>query len=249
MEKGDGVPRIAFGRCIDRDLARISSFPETSVWSQAPDGTIRLFPGLVRIPDVAFASWDRFPGSQDSRRSRSRPWLPTSSSRCLSESNTPAEMERKRGEYFASGVRLVWEVDPEARTVDVYTPDGAVTCSTPRRRSTAATSCLDSPWSSSELFCGTGPARLIDRAIVVVDPNFIKEHPNARPSSPPLPRPATVPAAQPSRVPQGRRLRVRSARPGRSAGARGAGRLADGPAGSAGRAISRPRPSAASSCS
>jgi Putative restriction endonuclease len=27
-----------------------------------PDGTIRLFPGLVRIPDVAFASWDCFPG-------------------------------------------------------------------------------------------------------------------------------------------------------------------------------------------
>src|SRR6516225_9974339 len=27
-----------------------------------PDGTIRLFSGLVRIPDVAFASWDCFPG-------------------------------------------------------------------------------------------------------------------------------------------------------------------------------------------
>jgi Uma2 family endonuclease len=24
-------------------------------------GTVRLFPGLVRIPDVAFASWGRFP--------------------------------------------------------------------------------------------------------------------------------------------------------------------------------------------
>ena len=26
-----------------------------------PHGTIKLFAGLVRIPDVAFASWDRFP--------------------------------------------------------------------------------------------------------------------------------------------------------------------------------------------
>ena len=26
------------------------------------DGTMKLFGGLVRIPDVAFASWDRFPG-------------------------------------------------------------------------------------------------------------------------------------------------------------------------------------------
>ena len=27
-----------------------------------PDGMMRLFPGLVRIPDVAFVSWDRIPG-------------------------------------------------------------------------------------------------------------------------------------------------------------------------------------------
>ncbi|HSX81210.1 MAG TPA: Uma2 family endonuclease, partial [Candidatus Saccharimonadia bacterium] len=27
----------------------------------APDGTMRLAPGLVRIPDVAFISWDRLP--------------------------------------------------------------------------------------------------------------------------------------------------------------------------------------------
>jgi Putative restriction endonuclease len=33
------------------------------------DGTIRLFPGLVRIPDVAFASWSCFP---DRRRPKAR---------------------------------------------------------------------------------------------------------------------------------------------------------------------------------
>jgi hypothetical protein len=42
----------------------------------------------------------------------------------LSPSNTEAEMARKRQEYFAAGVRLVWMVDPDARTVTVYTaPD------------------------------------------------------------------------------------------------------------------------------
>jgi Uma2 family endonuclease len=39
----------------------------------------------------------------------------------LSESNTVAEMARKRQEYFDSGGRLDWEVDPDARTVTVYT--------------------------------------------------------------------------------------------------------------------------------
>lgn len=35
-------------------------------------------------------------------------------------SNTAAEMARKRSDYFAVGVRLVWQVDPVARTVSVY---------------------------------------------------------------------------------------------------------------------------------
>ena len=30
-------------------------------------------------------------------------------------------MRQKRRDYFAAGVQLVWEVDPEARTVSVYT--------------------------------------------------------------------------------------------------------------------------------
>jgi len=33
-------------------------------------------------------------------------------------------MARKRVEYFVGGSKLVWEVDPEKRTVEVYTsPD------------------------------------------------------------------------------------------------------------------------------
>jgi Uma2 family endonuclease len=95
------------------------------------DGMMRLFPGLVRIPDVAFASWDRFPG----RKIPQEPipsLVPDLAIEVLSESNTVKEMERKRGEYFASGVCVVWEVDPRSRSVTVYTPDGSeTTCSSP----------------------------------------------------------------------------------------------------------------------
>jgi Uma2 family endonuclease len=38
----------------------------------------------------------------------------------LSRSNTDAEMERKRNEYFDAGVALVWLVDHRTRTVQVY---------------------------------------------------------------------------------------------------------------------------------
>jgi Uma2 family endonuclease len=83
-------------------------------------GTVRLMAGLVRIPDVAFTSWDRIPG----RRWPTAPiptLAPDLAVEVLSSSNTPAEMARKRLDYFTAGVRLVWEIDPDARTVSVYT--------------------------------------------------------------------------------------------------------------------------------
>src|SRR5262249_15287473 len=83
-------------------------------------GTVQLFPGLVRIPDVAFASWDRFPGR---KRPKARiPHLaPDLVVEVLSKGNTRAEMARKLGEYFEAGVRLVWLVDHRKRTVRVHT--------------------------------------------------------------------------------------------------------------------------------
>jgi Uma2 family endonuclease len=84
------------------------------------DGTIRLFPGLLRIPDVAFTSWTRLPGRRVPADAVPR-LAPDLAVEVLSASNTPGEMARKRQEYFAAGVVLVWQIDPEARTVEVYT--------------------------------------------------------------------------------------------------------------------------------
>ena len=89
-------------------------------------GMMRLCPGLVRIPDVAFASWDRFP----QRRWTGEPipdLVPDLAVEVLSESNTPAEMSIKVGEYFSAGVHLVWLVDPSSRTATVFiTADNSV---------------------------------------------------------------------------------------------------------------------------
>ncbi|SRR5579883_2235348 len=83
-------------------------------------GMMRLAPGLVRIPDVSFISWDHIPG----RRMPTEPipdLYPDLAVEVLSTSNTAAEMLRKCREYFAAGARLVWLIDPVARTVAVYT--------------------------------------------------------------------------------------------------------------------------------
>jgi Uma2 family endonuclease len=89
-------------------------------------GTVRLEPGLVRIADVAFFSWKHLGG----RKVPSTPVpsiYPDLAVEVLSESNSKGEMERKRKDYFFHGVRLVWEVDPKQRCMDVYTnPDDFV---------------------------------------------------------------------------------------------------------------------------
>jgi Uma2 family endonuclease len=85
-----------------------------------PDGTVELMPGLVRIPDVAFTSWGRLPG----RRYPTSPvprLAPNLAVEILSRGNTPGEMAAKRQDYFNAGVELVWEIDPQSRTVAVYT--------------------------------------------------------------------------------------------------------------------------------
>jgi len=86
-------------------------------------GMMRLMAGLVRIPDVAFISWRRLPN----RRVSTEPipdLAPDLAVEVLSAGNTPGEMARKRQEYFAAGVQVVWQVDPNTRTVEVFTtPD------------------------------------------------------------------------------------------------------------------------------
>jgi Uma2 family endonuclease len=90
------------------------------------DGALRLMQGLVRIPDLAFVSWEHLP-------ERRLPIeavpdvTPDLAVEILSEGNTPAEMERKLRDYFLSGTRLVWYIDPQRRTVRVYAnPDQCI---------------------------------------------------------------------------------------------------------------------------
>lgn len=84
------------------------------------DGTFRLGKKLVRLPDVAFVSWERMPDGRVPKEPI--PFLaPDLAVEVLSEGNTVAEMKRKRREYFKRGVRLVWIVDRFTKTVAVYT--------------------------------------------------------------------------------------------------------------------------------
>lgn len=76
--------------------------------------------GNLRIPDATVCLNDKFPSGRVERLPYAD-FAPDLAAEILSASNTAAEIERKRRELFASGMKLFWVVDPARRTVDVYT--------------------------------------------------------------------------------------------------------------------------------
>jgi Uma2 family endonuclease len=87
-----------------------------------PDGVMKILPGIGRAPGVSFLSWASLPGGKPPPRSDKVPAVvPDLAVEVLSTNNTKAEMARKRDEYFRAGVKLVWEIDPETRSANVYT--------------------------------------------------------------------------------------------------------------------------------
>jgi Uma2 family endonuclease len=92
-----------------------------------PDGPMRLAPGLVRLPDIAFVSWGCL-GHRHPPKEQIAPFGPELAIEVLSPSNTRKEMADKLADYFATGTRLVWYIDPKAGTVTVYeSPDRVTT--------------------------------------------------------------------------------------------------------------------------
>ena len=86
-------------------------------------GPFRLWPGLVRIPVVSFISWDQLPNRKIPQKAIPDLY-PDLAVEVLSRKNTKTEIDRKLHEYFRSGTRLAWVVDPRKQIVRVYTaPD------------------------------------------------------------------------------------------------------------------------------
>lgn len=85
-----------------------------------PDGQLRILPSRMRLPDVCFIRWDRFPNGRlpDDTIYQVAPDLAVE---ILSKGNTRREMTLKLDEYFRAGVRLVWYIEPRSRTAKVFT--------------------------------------------------------------------------------------------------------------------------------
>jgi Uma2 family endonuclease len=142
IRQGGRLCELVDGVLVEKDMGLVESFLAMHLgrllgnfveehdlgFLAGADGALRLMPGLVRIPDVSFISWDRVPVRGEVPDEPVASLAPDLAVEVLSEGNTPAEMRRKLKDYFFSGARLVWFVDPRARTVEVFTaPDQSVT--------------------------------------------------------------------------------------------------------------------------
>ncbi len=85
-----------------------------------PDAQTYVDDVKIRIPDVSFVRWERTPNHQVS----SDPIgsiVPNLAVEVLSSGNTRSEIDLKRRELFAGGMKLMWVLDPESESVEVFT--------------------------------------------------------------------------------------------------------------------------------
>ena len=116
VEKPMGVPESFLASLVLQFIGPFVRLNKLGI-TTAPDGMYRMSEGNRREPDVSFTHKTRLGGTLPQVGG----WCPDLCVEILSPDNTRAEMATKRGEYFRSGCRLVWEIDPRGRTVDVYT--------------------------------------------------------------------------------------------------------------------------------
>ena len=93
----------------------------------ASDSGVRLErdPDTVREPDIAYTSADKIP--LDARIPGYAEVVPDLVVEIRSPSDTRREVHDKARMWLSHGVRLVWVVHPDTRTVDVHRPDRAAT--------------------------------------------------------------------------------------------------------------------------
>jgi Uma2 family endonuclease len=81
-------------------------------------------PRLVRKPDVSFVRNGRFPNDRPPRGFARL--VPDLAVEVISPNDTYYEVEDRLNDYLLVGVPLIWIVNPDRRTVHVYTPDGTI---------------------------------------------------------------------------------------------------------------------------
>ncbi len=106
------VARVLMDYIEPRNLGLVVGGDAGFILERAPD--------TVRGPDVAFIRADRVP--PDDELDGFADLSPDLAVEILSPGDRPGRVQAKVADYLRAGVRLVWMVDPRARTVVVHAP-------------------------------------------------------------------------------------------------------------------------------
>ena len=113
------------GKIVARLVAALVNFAEArrlgTVVASDSGVWLERDPDTVREPDIAFTSVERLPLDEDVAGYAEV--VPDLVVEIASPSDSRREVHDKARMWLSHGVRLVWAVHPEARTVDVHRPD------------------------------------------------------------------------------------------------------------------------------
>ena len=84
------------------------------------DTLLKLRPGLVRAPDACFIPWDRIP-DESLPKDAIASLVPELTVEVITPNNTSEEIHQKLTDYFSTGCKLSWVIDPDAKSAKVYT--------------------------------------------------------------------------------------------------------------------------------
>lgn len=132
------MPELVDGQLLDREMGQkadaIAATVLALLWNFVKENNLGLVngsqggyqifpddPNKVRIPDVSFTRKDRVPLSGPAEgHGRVAPDLVVE---VTSPNDSFPMVQAKLNDYLAAGVALIWVVEPESRTVQVYRHD------------------------------------------------------------------------------------------------------------------------------
>jgi Uma2 family endonuclease len=129
------------GRLVERNVSALSSWVGGRLhrlidvfvdenrlgWAWPTDQGYECYPdspGKIRKPDVSFIRRERMPEGRTSEGYITI--APDLAAEVLSPNDLAYEVELKVVEYLSAGVRLVWVINPEMRSVHIRRADGSV---------------------------------------------------------------------------------------------------------------------------
>lgn len=118
--KERSMPSPIHGRIQGKVITKLVSHVEANNLGEVyPETHFELAEKLSRVPDVAFVSYKRFPETGEDESSR---WhiAPDLAVEIISPTDDYEDVQEKITEYFTFGVRQVWIISPESKTLTVY---------------------------------------------------------------------------------------------------------------------------------